>query len=110
MHTDLFGHAENSAAVYAALQKDAKRDASKLRWANLIAAGLFGAALFRGAHDGWMFLVGGLVVALYTLNVFIDSSNRNFAMHVIDWMEGRERERKADAEQSVMDRYLGDRP
>lgn len=107
MHTDLFGHADGSAGVYAALQRDAKRDASKLRWANFIWASLLGAALFRGAQDGWPFLVGGLAVALYALNLFSDSSNRNFAMHVIDWMEGRERERKAAADDEIMSRYMG---
>jgi len=45
-----------------------------------------GAAIFSN-HADWLWLFGGVYAVERATTRFIDNSNRNWAMHVIDWVE-----------------------
>lgn len=79
--------------VYKALQRDYSNDAKRLAtWDWVIVLCAAGAALVSHHYD-WLWLFA----AIYALNakivVFIDNSNRNWAMHLIDWMTQNDKER-----------------
>ena len=38
-------------------------------------------------HIDWLWIFGGLFSTQRAITTFMDNSNRNWAMHVIDWME-----------------------
>lgn len=46
-------------------------------------------AIFIGDHADWLWLFGGIYTAERKLSRYIDNSNRNWTMHVIDYLESR---------------------
>jgi hypothetical protein len=90
-HINLFAHASSPEEVYAALQRDFRRDSRLL----LVCLALFGFAAYGTVHWsghpewGWLLSAGFSLFA--ALALFLDNSNRNWAMHVIDWVEHRHR-------------------
>lgn len=89
MHVNLFGYAEDSDAVYKAMQDHMKRDH---RYFNAWCIGMaicFLRSASLGVPDGWGWFLGGIACALCALVYFIDNSNRNFYLHAVDWYEAR---------------------
>ena len=85
-HKNLFGYGDRK-DVYEALQRDFNRDTWIQQFWHLafLAAALGGA--FVAGHTDWLWLFGGLYAIERAIARFIDNSNRNWAMHVIDWLE-----------------------
>jgi hypothetical protein len=77
----------DKAEVYAALQRDYNRDTwRQLFWRyGLLVSALGGA--FESGHKDWLWLFAGLFCVERCIARYIDNSNRNWAMHVIDWLE-----------------------
>jgi hypothetical protein len=92
MHNNLFTHGDRR-AVYESLQRDCKRDH---RQCQIMDVALFATVAFLARHlSGWDFaaVVVATVVVISRINTFVDNSNRNFLMHMIDWMDARDAER-----------------
>ncbi|MCL6682481.1 hypothetical protein [Sphingomonas alba] len=88
MHKNLFAYADRQ-GVYEALQRDYKRDHRQIQVMDLV---VFAAVAFLARHlSGWDYaaVVIGTVVLMTRLNTFIDNSNRNFFMHMIDWLDAK---------------------
>lgn len=85
-HSNLFEHMDR-ADVYRTFQRDLNTDATKHGlWHVALIFVATGAALISDRTD-WLWLFAGLYVTERTISRFIEMSNRNWAMHVIDWME-----------------------
>lgn len=56
--------------------------------------GCAGGAVLISKHVDWLWIFGGILAAERALAVFLDNSNRNWAMHLIDWIEA---DRSADS-------------
>jgi hypothetical protein len=85
-HKNLFGYGDRT-EVYETLQRDFNRDTwIQSFWHLVLMAMAFGAAVVS-KHSDWLWLFGGLYAAERAIARFIDNSNRNWAMHVIDWLE-----------------------
>lgn len=97
-HNNLFEYASDSKEVYQVMQSHMKRDGRFVSLGIIGATICFGMALKLGATDGWPWLIGGLAVALIGLTYFIDSSNRNFYLHMIDWIESTRGKSTSEAE------------
>lgn len=91
-HKNLFEYVSSSKDVYQVMQSHMKRDGRFVSFSIIGATVCFGMALKLGATDGWPWLVGGVAVAFFGLTYFIDNSNRNFYLHMIDWTESTRRE------------------
>lgn len=88
MHENLFSYGDQQ-EVYSALQRDYKRDSKQIRIMDAI--GLI-ALIYLARHLPTWDYVAVIALAMTVvsrLNTFIDNSNRNFAMHLIDWIEAR---------------------
>jgi hypothetical protein len=86
-HRNLFHHAPDRADVYQGLQRDFDWDTYIHAFWHLVFVGMAtGAVIFANRPD-WLWLFGGIYAAERALSRFMDNSNRNWAMHVIDWME-----------------------
>ena len=95
-HQNLFEHFESKREVYDLLQKDLARDEKRVSVS--IAIGSIVLALWLGGaleSNGWIWLVA--VSFFYGLTMQIDNSNRNFALHVIDWYEADRRRTSSTA-------------
>ena len=86
-HSNLFEYASEPKEVYQVMQSHMKRDARFVSVSIIGTTICFGMALKSGVTDGWPWLIGGLAVAFIGLTYFIDNSNRNFYLHMIDWIE-----------------------
>lgn len=86
-HNNLFfGGDGDRKSVYEALQRDFNRDTwRQLGWRWVFALVAAGAAL--SGHEEWLWLFVGMYALERAHARFIDNSNRNWAMHVIDWIE-----------------------
>lgn len=85
MHTNLFSAGHSTDEVYQALGEHQARDHRTLRFLDLAtAAALIGALTnFNGWGTGlW---VAAAFLGLSSTRYFIDTSNRNFFMHRLDW-------------------------
>lgn len=96
MHTDLFSAGHSTDEVYQALGEHQIRDHRTLRFLDLATAlALIGALTnFNGWGTGlW---VAAAFLGLSSTRYFIDTSNRNFFMHRLDWeaADTEERERR----------------
>lgn len=86
MHNNLF-HWTSPRGVYEKFQEDARRDVRQGRTLTTFGSLCAVAAYYDLLHLRiWLALVA---VGLFesSLRTFIDNSNRNWAMHVIDWLE-----------------------
>ena len=85
-HTNLFAYGDHK-EVYEILQRDFNRDT----WIQAIWLALFGAATFGAVYvahrPDWIWLFAGLFALERAIAKYIDNSNRNWAMHVMDWIE-----------------------
>lgn len=80
-------HFGNSSEVYASLQEDYNRDTLlQSLWQMVLFGCAVGAAVFSN-HADWLWLFGGLYAIERAIARFVDNSNRNWAMHMIDWIE-----------------------
>lgn len=86
MHNNLLLHRDKKEA-YEQLQRDLKQDVTKANVASGLAIGCLIAAGFAGAKDGWPWLVVGVGLFMMYFRWFLEASNRNYLMHVIDWLE-----------------------
>lgn len=86
MHINLFAWAADDHEVYAALQRDTKRDIGVRQALNMI---FLAAVAYLSRHlpglDQAAALIGSWA-GIAGVQRFIDESNRNFWMHQIDWM------------------------
>lgn len=87
-HANMFDYLETKAEVYRKLQDDFDSESRKMQIAMLgtTIAGVVGFATPE-AHGAQVAFFVALMFALTGLYYFIDLSNRNFALHVIDWIE-----------------------
>ena len=90
-HQNLFSNAENRQEVYQSLQRDFARDEKVSHSALTVAIALLAIALIQGPSDGWIWLIMGCGAMFVTLTFFIDNTNRNWTMHLIDWMGNPDR-------------------
>src|SRR5688572_4853574 len=85
-HKNLHAYGDK-ADVYAALQRDFDRDTwVQLSWHIVLGGAALGAVFIAGQKD-WLWLFAGIYAAERALARYMDNSNRNWAMHVIDWIE-----------------------
>ena len=85
-HKNLFAYGEKP-EIYAAFQRDFDRDTwIHVFWRFVLFACAIAAITASGHYDTvWIF--AGLIATERALSKFIDNSNRNWTMHVIDWIE-----------------------
>ncbi|MEO7405336.1 MAG: hypothetical protein ABIU95_16885 [Burkholderiales bacterium] len=87
-HNNLFQSGDSS-EVYATLQEDYDRDTHiQSRW-RLALLGCAVGAVVISDHSDWLWIFGGLYATERAITRFLDNSNRNWAMHVIDWIEAK---------------------
>jgi hypothetical protein len=85
-HTNLLAYGDKS-DVYAALQRDLDRDTwIHLFWHAVFVVAALGSAFVANRPD-WLWLFGGLYAVERAIARYVDNSNRNWSMHVIDWLE-----------------------
>jgi hypothetical protein len=85
-HKNLFAYGEKM-DVYAALQRDYGRDTwVHFFWRLVFIGSAIGAAFASGRFE-WLWLFAGLYAVERSIACYIDNSNRNWAMHIIDWIE-----------------------
>jgi hypothetical protein len=85
-HKNLFQFGD-APDVYAALQDHYNRDTWMHSFWQVV---LFGCALGApvvSAHLDWLWIFGGLYAVESAITRFADNSNRNWAMHMMDWIE-----------------------
>jgi hypothetical protein len=87
MHTNLFSYVSTSDEVYRTMQEHMKRDERYTKACFYGAAICLSLALRYGAADGWPWLIGGIFCSVFGLVYFVDNSNRNFYLHMVDWVE-----------------------
>lgn len=88
MHKNLFNYGDDD-EVYASLQRDYRRDSRQVQVMDLLAVGL---VVYIARDLGTWDAVATILLAaivMSRLNTFIDNSNRNFFMHLIDWQRAR---------------------
>lgn len=96
-HINIFRHAADQSEVYEAFQRDFNRDTYLQEYWHVILLAMAGGAVFISGHKDWLWLFGGLIAVERAIVKFIDNSNRNWAMHVIDWIEYNRHEDKGNA-------------
>jgi hypothetical protein len=87
-HKNLFQYSDSS-DVYAALQDNYNRDTWIHSFWQVV---LLGCAVGAGAisdHADWLWIFGGLYATERAITRFVDNSNRNWTMYVIDWIEAK---------------------
>lgn len=86
-HKNLFQYTESRFGVYQTFQRDFDRDSwIQVFWRSVLISMAVGAARISG-HFDWLWIFGGIFAAERALARYVDNSNRNWAMHVIDWLE-----------------------
>jgi len=91
MHNNLFAHVASSREVYQLMQDHMTRDDRIAAILGSVATFCFVFALILGSGNGWPWLVGGVAASFFWLIFFIDNSNRNSVLHMIDWIEATKR-------------------
>jgi len=93
-HPNIFNYGDDKAAVYEALQRDYKRDQRVISWLDGgFVAFIFALSYFKLDMGPLIWLIVlGLVGS--RMCYFIDNSNRNWTMHLMDWIESTERGRQ----------------
>lgn len=83
-HENMFRYFSDKQEVYQKFQSDQREDANR---AAIYLIGVFACIIaFEFFHSVFVVLLGFVLGKGY-LSAFIDMSNRNFLMHMIDWME-----------------------
>ncbi|MBI3918165.1 MAG: hypothetical protein HY322_14310 [Betaproteobacteria bacterium] len=86
MHNNLLLQRDKKGA-YEQLQRDLKWDITKANVAWGLAFWCLVIAAMKGVTDGWLWLVAGVALLMMCSRWFLEASNRNYLMHVIDWLE-----------------------
>lgn len=88
-HKNLFQSGHSASEVYAALQEHFNRDTwIHSLWEVALLGCAVGAVVFSN-HADLLWIFGGLYVVERAILRYVDNSNRNWAMHMIDWMEAK---------------------
>lgn len=106
-HPNMFEFGHRRAQIYAKLQENYATD---VRHYSLWEIVLIGCAIGAGVishHWDWLWLFGGLFALSMRLSRFIDNSNRNWMMHLIDWLEHPDPESEAEGA-TDLDHQLAD--
>ena len=85
-HNNLAAYGDRN-DVYEILQNDFNRDTYIQAFWHVIFFGAAFGAVVMAKHSDWAWLFLGIYAAERAIAKFIDNSNRNWTMHVIDWME-----------------------
>ncbi len=85
-HTNLLTEA-SKADVYAAFQRDFNRDSWRHMVWRYVIVGCAVGAVFVSNHTDWLWIFGAVYAMERSLTWLIENSNRNWAMHAIDWYE-----------------------
>ena len=85
-HKNLFAYGDK-AAVYETLQRDFNRDTYIQGFWHLVLFGAAAGATWIAGRPDWIWLFLGIYAAERALAKFVDNSNRNWAMHVMDWVD-----------------------
>ena len=85
-HTNLF-LTEGKSSVYARFQTDFNSTSWHQEIWKLVLLGCAAGAALVSSHPDWLWLFGGLLAVERAVSRYTDNSNRNWAMHVIDWIE-----------------------
>jgi hypothetical protein len=86
-HNNLFRYAADRAEVYETFQRDFNRDTWIQSFWHVFIVGMALGAAYVSNHPDWLWLFGAIYAAERAASRFVDNSNRNWAMHVIDWLE-----------------------
>jgi hypothetical protein len=88
-HGHVFGSAGSIGEAYQTLLDHQVRDTRRFQWLGLCGGLLFATAMLW--PEQWRFLcfVGGASI-FQSMMYFIDMSNRNFLLHLIDYYEAKE--------------------
>jgi peptidoglycan/LPS O-acetylase OafA/YrhL len=95
MHDNLMHFFSTRGEAYGLLVKHQKRDQTRIGWI-IAVVGIVVYAFSEGWIDSnhWLKVVVTSVAGLlYVINLMLDLSNREFALHVMDWMEDIEAKR-----------------
>ena len=92
-HINLFHYYEKS-AVYEAFQNHFNRDTYVQQFWSFVFIAFSAGAVFLAGKPEWVWLLGAVFAAERKLASFIDNSNRNWAMHMIDWNEQADNEER----------------
>jgi hypothetical protein len=90
-HVNLFSYGDK-AEVYEALQKDYDRDTYVHSFWRLVLIGAAIGAAVISNHADWLWVFLGIYAAERSISKYLDNSNRNWAMHIIDWHEASRKE------------------
>ena len=90
-HKNLFAYGDKT-DVYAALQRDYDRDTWVVAFWRVVFIGTAIGAISIAGHSDWLWLFAGLFTIEQSICRYVDNSNRNWAMHVIDWIENSHRD------------------
>lgn len=94
-HNNLFAYAADRKEVYETFQRDLNRDTwIQSAWHLVLMGTSFGAVYFSN-HADWLWIFVGIYAAERAASRFVDNSNRNWAMHVIDWLENNRHDHAA---------------
>lgn len=101
-HQNLFDYVVGGKnEVYQALQNDFDKDTwRQAGWHALFWICAVGGTTSTG-HSEWLWIFGALYAVERSVSRFIDNSNRNWAMHVIDWMEHHHKNTHRTAQREV---------
>lgn len=100
-HVNLHEHGDLK-DVYAALQRDFDRDTWRHLFWHVVLAASAGGAVWIANQPDWLWLFAGLYAVERAVARAVDNSNRNWAMHLIDWQEARERQKASLAYDASM--------
>jgi hypothetical protein len=90
-HQNPFLQHDDVVATYQALLMDQRRDARNFKWAMGIGwVPLGSAAGWRQTDYVWLLAFLGVGALIQSLIFFIDKSNRNFLLHLIDFITWRD--------------------
>jgi hypothetical protein len=96
LHTNMFGQYDSLHEAYPGLLKDQKDDTRKYRASLAIGGILLGLAIYY-PHTPQTFgflLLAGIFSLLQAVVHFVDMSNRNFMLHLIDYMHAQSIQRR----------------
>jgi hypothetical protein len=86
-HNNLFQTQGDRPEVYEALQQNYNTDTYiHGAWISVFFIAAIGGVVWAH-HSDWIWIFMAIFAAERSLSRWIDNSNRNWAMHVIDWME-----------------------
>jgi hypothetical protein len=86
-HRNQFDQVPDKKDVYNLLQGDLMLYIRRGQFFGLLGVGVLIYSYILGIEKGWGWMLLSLPVFYYGLCQFIDASNLNFTMHMIDWLE-----------------------